>query len=49
VAWGAKIKTLIFRPIPEETTRMSALQTGEVDIATNVPPHLVKEIRIIPR
>jgi len=40
-----KIKTLIFRPIPEETTRMSALQTGEVDIATNVPPHLVKEIK----
>ena len=39
------IKTLIFRPIPEETTRMSALQTGEVDIATNVPPHLVKEIK----
>jgi peptide/nickel transport system substrate-binding protein len=40
-----KIKTLIFRPIPEETTRMSALQTGEVDIATNVPPHLVKELK----
>ena len=39
------IKTLIFRPIPEETTRMSALQTGEVDLATNVPPHLVKEIK----
>jgi peptide/nickel transport system substrate-binding protein len=40
-----KIKTLLFRPIPEEATRMSALQTGEVDIATNVPPHLVKEIK----
>jgi len=40
-----KIKALIFRPIPEEATRMSALQTGEVDIATNVPPHLVKQIK----
>ncbi len=44
-----KIKTLVFRPIPEETTRMSALQTGEVDIATNVPPHLVKEIKNHPK
>ena len=44
-----KIKTLIFRPIPEETTRMSALQTGEVDIATNVPPHLVKELKNNPK
>jgi peptide/nickel transport system substrate-binding protein len=43
------IKTLIFRPIPEETTRMSALQTGEVDIATNVPPHLVKELKNHPK
>ena len=44
-----QIKTLIFRPIPEETTRMSALQTGEVDIATNVPPHLVKELKNHPK
>ncbi|HTU00650.1 MAG TPA: ABC transporter substrate-binding protein, partial [Candidatus Sulfotelmatobacter sp.] len=44
-----KIKTLIFRPIPEEATRMSALQTGEVDIATNVPPHLVKTIKDHPK
>jgi peptide/nickel transport system substrate-binding protein len=44
-----KIKTLIFRPIPDETTRMSALQTGEVDIATNVPPHLVKELKNHPK
>ncbi len=44
-----KIKTLIFRPIPEEATRMSALQTGEVDLATNVPPHLVKEIKNHPK
>jgi peptide/nickel transport system substrate-binding protein len=44
-----KIKTLIFRPIPEETTRMAALQTGEVDIATNVPPQLAKEIKANPK
>ena len=27
-----KIETLIFRPIPESTTRVAAIQTGEVDI-----------------
>ena len=39
------IKTLVFRPIPDETTRMAALQTGEVDLVTNVPPHLLKSLR----
>lgn len=28
-----KIKTLIFRPIPESATRVAAIQTGQVDIA----------------
>ncbi|MCI0518913.1 MAG: ABC transporter substrate-binding protein [Chloroflexi bacterium] len=27
-----KVKTLIFRPIPESSTRVAAIQTGEVDI-----------------
>ena len=41
--WGGapKIKTLIFRPIPEHAVRVAALQAGEIDIAVNVPPHLV--------
>jgi peptide/nickel transport system substrate-binding protein len=39
-----RIKTAIFRPIPEATTRVAALQTGDVDIITNVPPNLVPQI-----
>ncbi len=38
--WGGapKIKTLIFKPMPEVSTRIAALQTGAADIATNIPP-----------
>ena len=41
--WGGapKVKTLVFRPIPEHAVRVAALQAGEVDIAVNIPPHLV--------
>jgi peptide/nickel transport system substrate-binding protein len=44
--WGGAppVKTLVFRPIPEHTTRVAALQAGEVDIVTNVPPHLVQQV-----
>jgi peptide/nickel transport system substrate-binding protein len=31
-----KIKTVIFRPIPESSTRVAAIQTGEVDIVTRL-------------
>jgi peptide/nickel transport system substrate-binding protein len=31
-----KIKTLSFRPIPESSTRVAAIQTGEVDIVTRL-------------
>jgi peptide/nickel transport system substrate-binding protein len=36
--WGGapKIETLIFRPVPESSTRVAAIQTGEVDIATRL-------------
>ena len=49
--WGGapKIKTLVVRPIPEHTTRVAALQAGEVDIVTNVPPHLVKQVESDPK
>ena len=41
--WGGapKVKTLVFRPIPEHAVRVAALQAGEIDIAVNIPPHLV--------
>jgi peptide/nickel transport system substrate-binding protein len=37
-----KIKKVIFRPIPEATTRVAGLQTQEVDIIVNIPPHLAR-------
>jgi peptide/nickel transport system substrate-binding protein len=51
VWWGGapKVKTVVFRPIPEHAVRVAALQAGEVDIAVNVPPHLVPVIDKHPR
>jgi peptide/nickel transport system substrate-binding protein len=44
--WGGapKVKRLVFRPIPEHAVRVAALQAGEVDVAVNIPPHLVAVI-----
>jgi len=44
--WGepATVKTLIFKVIPENGARVAALQTGEVDIATNIPPFMVAKL-----
>jgi peptide/nickel transport system substrate-binding protein len=44
-----KIKTLIFKPIPDESTRVAALLTGDVDVARGVPPSLVRKIDENPR
>lgn len=40
--WGepASVKTLIFKVIPENGARVAALQTGEVDVATNIMPFM---------
>lgn len=38
------IKTVIFRPIPETSTRIAELQTGAVDIIVNVPPDQVQTL-----
>ena len=46
--WGDKpatIKKLIFKTIPETGSRMAALQTGEVDIATNVLPFMIPKLK----
>ncbi len=37
-----RIKKVIFRPIPEATTRVAGLQTQELDIIVNIPPHLMR-------
>jgi len=38
------IKTVIFRAIPDDGARVAALQSGEVDVAVNIPPHLAATI-----
>jgi peptide/nickel transport system substrate-binding protein len=40
-----EIKDLIFRAMPETQSRLAALQTGEVDLATNVPPDLAEGLK----
>jgi len=40
----AKVKTLIFKVIPETSSRIAALQAGEVDIITKVPTDLMGQI-----
>ncbi len=43
--WGGspRIKTVIFAPIPESATRIAALESGDVDIITAVPPEYVDQ------
>jgi peptide/nickel transport system substrate-binding protein len=45
--WGGapKIKTAVFKIIPEPATRVSALLTGQADIISNVPPDSVELIK----
>jgi peptide/nickel transport system substrate-binding protein len=45
--WGTKpgLKTLIFRPIPEPTARVSALLNGEVDMIVVVQPDSIESIK----
>jgi peptide/nickel transport system substrate-binding protein len=49
--WGGapSIKRVIFRSIPEDAVRVAALQAGEIDVAVNIPPHLVPLIQKHPR
>jgi len=43
------IKTVVFKPIPDDAVRVAALQNGEVDVAVNIPPHLAGIIDKHPR
>jgi peptide/nickel transport system substrate-binding protein len=38
------IETVVFRPIPELSTRVAALQSGEVQIAVNIPAFQAAEL-----
>ena len=39
--WGkpAQVEQVIWKPIPEDAGRITALETGAIDIATAIPPH----------
>jgi peptide/nickel transport system substrate-binding protein len=46
--WGGKapaIDRVVWKPIPDDFARLGALEKGEVDIVTNVPPDQVKSIK----
>jgi peptide/nickel transport system substrate-binding protein len=49
--WGgpAKVKTIVFKPIPDDAVRVAALQNGEIDVAVNIPPHLAGIIEKHPK
>ncbi|MFU8770826.1 MAG: ABC transporter substrate-binding protein [Anaerolineales bacterium] len=49
--WDAgypKVETLIFRPIPESSTRVAAIQTGEVDIVPRLSADEAESLRGVP-
>jgi len=41
------IERIIWKPIPDDFARLSALQRGEVDIITNVPPDQMKIVKTL--
>lgn len=48
-AGNAKIKKVVFRPIPEVSTRISELKSGGVDIAGDIPPEMITELETNPK
>jgi peptide/nickel transport system substrate-binding protein len=48
--WEGKppaVERLVWKPIPDDFARLSALQRGEVDVITNVPPDQMKIVRTL--
>jgi peptide/nickel transport system substrate-binding protein len=48
--WGGKppsVDRIIWKPIPDDFARLSALQRGEVDVITNVPPDQMKIVKTL--
>jgi peptide/nickel transport system substrate-binding protein len=41
------IERVVWKPIPDDFARIAALQRGEVDVITNVPPDQMKMIRTL--
>jgi peptide/nickel transport system substrate-binding protein len=48
--WGGApaIGGIVYRPIPDPSARMVAVQTGEVDVAAAIPPDLVPALTAVP-
>src|SRR5205823_13653430 len=46
---AANVKTIVFKPIPDDAVRVAALQNGEIDVAVNIPPHLAAIIEKHPK
>src|SRR5438046_8464272 len=44
-----RIKDVVFRPIPDDSVRIAALQKGEIHLGVNIPPHLAGVIASHPR
>jgi len=49
--WGQppKIDEVIYKSIQEDAARIAALEAGQVDIISNVPPHEVERLKSNPR
>jgi peptide/nickel transport system substrate-binding protein len=48
--WNGKapgVERVVWKPIPEDFARLSALQRGEVDVITNVPPDQMKIVKTV--
>jgi peptide/nickel transport system substrate-binding protein len=43
------VKTIVMRAVPEATTRVAGLQTGELDLANLIPGEVVQTVRRDPR
>lgn len=39
-----KVGEVVFRTLPDASSRLSAIQTGDVDVITNVPPDNIPEV-----
>src|SRR5437762_9491424 len=46
---AANVKTIVFKPNPDDAVRVAALQNGEIDVAVNIPPHLASIIEKHPK
>jgi ABC-type transport system substrate-binding protein len=48
--WGGapSIERIVYRPIPDPSARMVAVQTGEVDVAAAIPPDLIPALQAVP-